>query len=266
MGEEKMAFELTIEMVGLCLFVPDEKAGAVYVPMPSSEAGHEMDPHVARLVFDAAYLRPGSGELDGILALVPLERTELQLAATAPLTAAIPDLVVNVGDVASRPVLPDALRGDDPGGVITARAVLRSGAADGAASGACWSYPTPATRRHMSNRVYWAVGEVEGDGLELTLTPLAGGTGRALPRLYPIGGRIDLALYYTPREELPPEPASPGPPPVGTPAHHFAAFYTLFESPVAADPLPHYVGLSCNPHMNGGSPYTCMAAQSNPTP
>jgi hypothetical protein len=261
-----MAFELTIEMVGLCLFVPDEKAGAVYVPMPSSEAGHGIDPHVVRLVFDAAYLRPGSGKLDGVTALVPLERTELELAAAAPLTAAIPDGVVNVGDVARRPVLPDALRGEDPAGVIAARAVLRSGAVDGVADGACWSYPTPATRRHMSNRVRWGVGTVEGDLLEMTLTPLANGTGRRLPPLYPIGGRIDLALYYTPREELPPEPFDPGPPWVGSPAHHFAAFYTLFEPPVAEEPLPEYVGLNCISHMAGGSPYTCMAAQSNPTP
>ena len=261
-----MAFELTIEMVGLCLFVPDEKAGAVYVPMPSSEAGHSVDPHAARLVFDTAYLRPGSGKLDGVTALVPLERTELELAAAAPLTAAIPDLVVNVGDVARRPVLPDALRGDDPAGVLAARAVLRSGAVDTVQSGACWSYPTPATRQHMSNHVLWAVGTVEGDRLELKLTPLAEGTGNTLPPLYPIGGRIDLALYYTPREELPPQPFDPGPPPAGTPAHHFAAFYTLFEPPVAADPLPLYVGLSCNTNMRGGSPYTCMAAQSDPTP
>ena len=60
-----MAFELTIELVGLCLFVPDPQTETLYVLMPTAD--HGMDPHVARLCFDTAYVRPGSTRLDGYL-------------------------------------------------------------------------------------------------------------------------------------------------------------------------------------------------------
>jgi hypothetical protein len=257
-----MAFELTIELVGLCLFVPDPQTETLYVLMPTAD--HGMDPHVARLCFDTAYARPGSTQLDGFPALVPADKTELALGTGAKLSLDLPVQLVNVGAVAKRPLRPGSLGGTEPPAQLVARVTLQSGQLYDFAPGACWNYPHAGERRHLANRIVWNVGTVDGDKLALSLLPLAGG-GEAtlLPPLYPIGGRIALQLYYTPRAELPPQPVPIGPPPVDTPAHHFAAYYELFEPPVADEPLPTYVGLSCGDEM-GGSPYTCMAAQTPP--
>jgi len=254
-----MAFELTIELVGLCLFVPDPQTETLYVLMPTAD--HGMDPHVGRLCFDTAYVRPGSTELDGFPALVPADGTELALGTGTKLSLDLPFQLVNVGAVAKRPLRPGSLAGEKPPAQLAARAVLRSGQIYSYASGACWNYPRPGEQRHLANRIVWNVGTVDDDKLALSLLPLAGG-GEAtlLPALYPIDGGITLQYYYTPRAELPPQPIDIGPPPPDTPAHHFAAYYELFEPPVADEPLPTYVGLTCGDGL-GGSPYTCMSAQ-----
>ena len=262
-----MAFDLTIEMVGLCLFVPDrtEPPGTLYVLMASTGTEHGVDPHVARLCFDAAYVRPGSPGPLGYPVLVPVEETEIVFDTREALDLELPEELVNVAPVVRRPLLPGSLTGTNPPEQLAARVVLRSGRLGGYEPGACWNYPTDVTRRHMANRVRWDLGVMEGDELTIALNTLAGEEAGRIGPLYPIGGRIDLQLYYTPREELPPDPVDIGPPPVGSPAHHFAGYYELFEQPVAADPLPLFVGLSCIPTVMGGSPYTCMGAQ-NPIP
>lgn len=257
-----MAFELTIEMVGLCLFVPDQKNQALYVLMPTAD--HGMDPHVGRLCFDTAYTRPGSTKLDGFPALVPTDGTELALGTGTTLSLELPFQLVNVGAVAKRPLRPDSLQGKDPPAQLAARVVMRSGQIYDYASGSCWNYPRPGEQRHLANRIVWNVGTVEDDKLALSLLPLAGGGEATMPpALYPIDGLVELQYYFTPRAELPPEPVNIGPPPEGTSAHHFSAYYELFEPPVADEPLPTYVGLSCG-YARGGSPYTCMAAQTPP--
>jgi hypothetical protein len=266
MERETMTYQLTIEMVGLCLFVPAQTDETLYVVMPTAGVEHGVDPHVARLVFDAAYGQPGSIGLEGYPVLVPLEGDELVLDTGEALDLALPHELVNVGTVARQPLLPGTLQGTPPPGLITSRALLRSGKLANYETGACWNYPNATIRQHMSNRITWDLGAVDGDQLDLLLSPLAGGNPSALAPLYPVDGRIELALYYTPREELPPDPVDVPPPPPGTPAHHFAAFYDIFEQPVAADPIPTFVGLSCSPFAAGGSPYTCMGAQTDPLP
>jgi hypothetical protein len=264
-----MSFELQVELVGLCLFVPDSGAKNLYVLMPAAGTAHGVDPHVVRLCFDSAYLRPGSTRLDGLMTLVPMSRVDLALGAGGSPSLALPRELVNVGTQARRPIDPDALRRDDTARRLTARVSVGSGMYTTYQPGSCWNYPDGSTPpRRLSNRLFWQVGEVEGDELGLTFTPLAGGTGLTLPPLYPIGGSIELAVYHTPREELPPDPVVVPPPPLGTPAHHFAAFYGLFAPPVTDGPLPTFAGIRCsdNDTSLGGSPYTCMAAQSPPEP
>lgn len=264
-----MSFDLHIELVGLCLFVPDPATGSLYVLMPAAGGhGHPVDPHVVRLCVDSAYLQPGSRRPNGIPALVPMDRVELVGASDAKLSLALPDELVDVGTEVRRPIFPGALRGDDPARRLTARVELRSGACEGYEQGVCWSYPVPLRQQRLCNRLVWNVGKMEEDRLELALTPLAGGTGATLPPLYPIDGRIALSVFHTTRDELPPQPHDPSPPPAGTPAHHFGEFYALFDPPVTDGPLPRFVGINCGlgGTGDGGSPYTCMAAQSPPDP
>jgi hypothetical protein len=263
-----MSFELFVEFVGLCLFVPDRERKSLYLLMPGAGQEHGVDPHVARLCFDSAYLQPQSTERNGIPALVAMNRVELSLRAPEPpLALALPDELVDVGAQAQRPVDPGALYRDDPERLLAARVNVGSGGCFTYEPGACWNYPAASAPRRLSNRITWRVGKMEGDRLDLSLAPLAEGPEPpALPPLYPIDGMIELALYYTPRDELPPEPLEPEAPLVGTPAHHFGAFYGLFAPPVTDGPLPTFVDLNCGMHHAGGSPYTCMAAQSPPTP
>jgi hypothetical protein len=258
-----MSFDLEIELVGLCLFVPAPDRGKLHVLMPSTCHGASpgVDEHVARLCVDTAYLHKESPGLSGITALVPVSRVELEVGGTAPLTLALPDDVVHVA-TAGKP-FPDVLTGDDPDKRLVARVNLTAGSCTSHKPGACWTYPSDsdADRRRLSNWLTWSVGR-DGEELKLTFTPLAGGTERDLT-LYPIGGKIVAALYHTTRDELPPSPAIPTEPGKGDLADHFRAYYTLFDStPADPAPLPAFVGLKCDDEWGmGGSPYTCMLAQ-----
>jgi hypothetical protein len=264
-----MSFDLRIELVGLCLFVPDPGTGTLYVLMPAAGGhGHGVDPHVVRLCFDSAHLQPGSPRPNGIPALVAMDRVELVAAAAGgELSLALPDELVDVGTETRRRIFPGALRGDDPARRLAARVELRTGACTNYQPGVCWSFPTPLRQQRLCNRLIWNVGQIEEERLELAFDPLAGGKGATLPPLYPIDGGIELSVYHTTRDELPPAPHDPSPPPWGAPAHHFGAFYALFDPPVTDGPLPLFVGVACGKHIgDGGSPYTCMAAQSPPDP
>jgi hypothetical protein len=272
-----MSFDLEIEFVGLCMFVPALNGAALHVLMPSTCHGASpgvdcpgatpgVDEHVARLCFDTAYLQKRSPETSGITALVPVSRVELEIGGRASLTRALPKDVVPV-DTAAK-VFPDALTGEDRKMLLSARVNLTSGRYTTYERGACWTYPVDShlDQRRLSNRLTWTVGREESDedGLKLAFTPLFGGTGRDLT-LYPINGKIVAALYHTTRDELPPCPASPLKPRKDDPANHFLAYYTLFERTTADPaPLPLFVGLSCDASAQGGSPYTCMLAQSPP--
>ena len=259
-----MAFELSIEIVGLCMFVQDTEARTTYVLMPGSGPEHGVDPHVARLCFDAAYGAPAAAGLKGYTTLVPVEGVELSFPPGSPWQPGLPVELVNVSPVARKPLLPGLLGGTDAPAVLTSRAVLSSGKSDRFSPGACWHYPQAPARMQMANHVWWELGTIEGDSLEIVLTPLVGGELPPAPiELHPIDGRIEVQLYYTPRDELPPQPLEVPEPPPGTPAHHFAAFYELFEPPVDNQPLPTYIALTCG-FMLGGSPYTCMGAQADP--
>jgi len=267
-----MAFDLEIEFVGLCLFVPDPDTRRLRVLAPSTCHGAppEMEEHVVRLCFDIAYLQPGSTSPSGILALVPVNRQELELTGTPEPNLTLPGELGNIRDVTAQPFRAGVLDGSDPDKHLSARVQATSGWCAGYAKGACWNYPNSTDRQCLCNRLTWAVARDE-DRLEWALTALDGGTGRELPVLYPIAEQVEgetvekikVALYHTTRDELPPDPAKPGPPAPGTPAHHFAGFYTVYECPWPTV-VPTFVGLSCDNVSTGGSPYTCMAAQSSP--
>jgi len=267
-----MAFDLKIEFVGLCLFVPDYGSQTMYVLMPHAGTaggqGRTMPPHAVRLCFNAAYLQPGSTRLWEAVTLVVMDGAELSLPP-GPAELELPDELVNVGAVANRPIDTVALSAD-PAAKLTARALLRSGKYLEHDGGGYWKYPSESSPpRQLPNRICWTVPGMEGDRLDLACAEFGGEPVLDLPSLYPIDGTIEVSVYHTPHEELPPLPVNPPRPAQGAEAYHFAAYYELFDPPVVGGPLPTYAGFLQLPPGQvffGGSPYTCMAAQSPLTP
>lgn len=275
-----MAFDLEIEFVGLCMFVPDSQAEAVYVLMPATceNAEKKIDPHVVRLCVDTAYLIKDSTAPTGVFALAAMDRVELTLVTTGTAaTDTLPAELVTIGGAGTTSKISSVALGAAPGSMLTGRVTLRSGACSGYDHGVCWNYPKPDTPRRLCNRVTWTLAGYKDDWLDLSTTLLdGGGPGLTIPRLYPMaepnaGGTrsvIRASLYHTTREELPPVPMQPAMPGVDDPADHFSAFYTLL-APVPADrPIPKFVGdkCPCDTGGVGGSPYTCMGAQSPAPP
>lgn len=269
-----MTFELEIEFVGLCLFVPvtdPRSEPAMHVLLPAAGPGHDKDvpAHVARLCVNPAYLQPDLKEQYPLLtALAPMAHVSLALAGSGELAPKLSDDVVDVGAVVGGRIDLRALDEGDGARKLTARVRLGSGRYLGGDPGACWIYPpAQGTRRQLANRVRWTM-EMDGSQLDLSLDAFSADFATKLPPLYPIGGRIKIAVYNTPYDELPPEPVTIPKPPMGTPAHHFAAFYTLFDPLPEYRPLPTFYADSCHGSGvsagGGGSPYTCMTAQALP--
>lgn len=236
-----MAFDLTIHFWGLCMFVPD--GGTVYVLLPS--VGGDIPPHLAGLYVDPAYKEAGSRERAGSQErLAELKGWEVTFAGKDTDTPAttLPAELANVGAVAGLPVN-TAVFDSNPGGVLNARVLLTAGSPLSPEPGVAleqWRYPPTDPATGLMVTVVWRIPGVEGDSLELTLTPLGEGNPVVLHTLYPIDGGIQISVYHTAEEELPMSKVVPTPLPRGKPAKHFAAFYSLLDPPPAeADcPLP----------------------------
>jgi hypothetical protein len=295
-----MSFTLRITFVGMCLFVRDgDEAMHVLLPAtggvggdgerppPDGEwvdpgpgvrgarhGGHagsgtgfthvEVETHTARLIFDTAHLRPNKVRLDGVPAHVSLRDQALELPACgAPLSTALP------GDLVA---LDTHLRADlweKEKSLLASRVMLRRGCWTDHDAGECWEW-TDGPRR-MSHVVEWTIEDYPGSVLEHRLTQLGGGTGDALPPLYPVCGLLDLSVWHVPHTDLPPDPVRRERPERGYQAHHFAAFSVLLRDPVPC--LPALAGSQCgepvhttrlSPFFKGLEAATCMAGTVKP--
>jgi hypothetical protein len=255
-----MAFTLKIRFIGLNLFVRYAGRDVLDVLMPAAgvPGGAEgMPAHVARLVVDTAYLRPGSTLKDGLAALAPLEGRALRIEGRDPMDTSLPGEVADLDLVIPRRIDPQVL-GDEPGPTLTARVALHSGRCTGTGLGGCWIYPPETPPRQLAQLVEWTIGTVDGDRLELALTTFGGGAPGALPILYPIEGAIEVEVFHTVRAQLPPQALEERTPERDEPAMHFRAYDILFDPPPSEDetPVPVFWGIEC---AGGGSrPYTCM--------
>jgi len=263
-----MAFDLEIEFVGLCMFVfgpriDDPGVRDMYVLLPQVTPSATIPPHVARLCVDTAYLQPASTQLHGLLAQAPLEGVGLGFRNRDPLDPSLPAELAAVPHRLDRAVI------DDPGSLLTARVSLGSGVylppVRPREHAMCWEYPNAVTRQMLTTTITWTIKGMDGDHLDLELTPFVGNAPAPLPTLYPIGDtikRIQLSIYHTEREMLPPNPQTMPVPAPGTKATHFSAYNILFDPPAEVfDPV--FYGASCN--VNGGAvPYTCMGPAQAP--
>ena len=266
-----MDFTLQIEFVGVCMFVPDPVKRMFYVLMPGTghedHAGHA-PPHVVRLCVDTAYLVKGSSGPNGVIALAVMDGVDLSFGARRldeKFPPALGTDVVEVGAEPSRPISPIAL-GDSPGSVLAGRATLFSGTRlpPSAEDGVCWTYEGKDGR--LVNRLRWSI---DCEGESLTLSPgtpfMEGIPAPKIPTLYPIDQVVKVSIYHAPLDDLPPNPDTPGrKPSPGDAANHFNAYYSLFEYVDAIKPVPRFLDDCRGAGKWGGSPYTCMLAQSPP--
>ncbi|HEU4562467.1 MAG TPA: hypothetical protein VFS20_31845 [Longimicrobium sp.] len=265
-----MAFDLTIQFWGLCLFVPHPALDTVYVLMPAAGVpggAGGMPPHLARLYVDPAYTRRGSARTDGELdEFAALERQSLSFAGPdAPSTAPLPAELANVGAVANQAITGAVLPGILPAPpFLTARIQLAAGSCSPPTVTECWAFPPGNPARSLTPTITWTISGIEQEPLSLTLASLDDGTERTLPPLYPIDGQIAVSVYHTEADDLPPaQPITS--PPWGTAATHFSAYYLLFQAAAPAGPVP--VSEPCDGSGRGGNtadvrwgemPYTCM--------
>jgi hypothetical protein len=269
-----MDFTLKIEFVGVCMFVPDPREKMYYVLMPGTghedheEHGAYVPPHVVRLCVDTAYLVKGSSGPSGVFALAAMDGLDLSFGTRGPaigLPLALPADVVDVGAEPPRRIIP-ALLGDAPSPALAGRTRLLSGTyvPPVPGDGVCWTYEGKDGR--LVNRMGWTI---DCKGESLTLPP---GTpfdkkvsAPQIPTLYPVNGVIEVSIYHTTREDLPPHPDNRHPRPgLGDPANHFDAYYSLFTAENVREPVPGFLDDCGGARKWGGSPYTCMLAQAPP--
>lgn len=248
-----MAYDLKIQTVGMCFFVPDPAARRMYLLMPAT-GGHPQ--HHVRVRYAARHADPSADPKamrEHDLAGLELDLSHLDAgSAEVKLPAGVADL----GEVAGVKVDPRLL-GATPGAAVAARVRLPSGAAATPEVGGKWTFPGKAPEM-LTNRVKLELAQ-SADTLELRFRPLAAGVEPPPVVLRPLGGVVALEVTYLPHpDDEPDEPA------LGDPAPHFDCHYVLFENfglrpvPILAEKLQ--VGLP------GGSPYTCLTAGGPPGP
>ncbi len=239
-----MPFDLKLTFTGMILYVPELTQLQLLMPktpetipapviLPGGEnaaschceTGDCMEPHAARITFDTAYTRHSSQALDDVTAHVSLRQKRLDVPALG--SAYVRGVSPYIALVDS-PVRQDVLDGT-ANAELTARIRLRTGRATYADPGECWEYQ--GSVRRMSHQMEWTISGINANHLDLPLTDLSGLiTQGALPRLYPIGGKIELWVWHAPPVELPPDAIVPEMPPPGSQGHHFSHLRNLLCS------------------------------------
>jgi len=260
-------FDLKIYFTGVMLFVPEDEQMHVLLPQTSEfvpaqvlrpaaggapadagHAGHDgahpVEPHVARMTFDTAYTRPGAETQDGAIAHVSLRETLLKIPAVGDAyQRGVPAEITRV----PRPVRRDVLDGTDRRALV-ARVLVARGQATEAGLGFCWDVKGEV--RRMAHQLEWTVSGIDDDHLELETLGLeaVGAFGAGVPRLYPIGGTVELFIWHAPAFEIPPGVLRPAKPQPGDRNHHFSHLDDLLEPAREGEteiPMPVFVAEDC---------------------
>ncbi|HEX6372320.1 MAG TPA: hypothetical protein VF006_25600 [Longimicrobium sp.] len=288
-----MAYNLTINFWGLCLFVPDGDTLWVLLPQTGGDVENPPIPgHPAVLYVDPAYRQPDSPNTTGAEELLgDLKGMDLVIGGPGnPNATPLPVELANVGAVADLPIDPTLLESSPGGATLTARIQLGEGTwaiPTTSQTSQCYVFPEGTSPQPLWSTLQWTMTDLPsgpgqpGDRLNLDLTPFAGGP-FIRHTLYPIDGTIEFSVWHTDPADLPGQPPVTSPP-LGSPSSHFAAYYILFPGTPANQSVP--VSAACpsqNPvgatdgspdsgthHLRpvplGLVPYTCMGpAQATP--
>lgn len=240
-----MSFDLRLHFTGLMTWVPE--GNLMHVLLPSTgehthtEGGgegppeHEHDPapggptpikkeeedeekiepHFARLVYDAAYGLPGQTQLVRSYKMVDLTGRVLQLtglATTEGFTPHLTDELPALGDVAG-PIPASRVVGL-PTPPLGARVTMDAGALTDYELGAHFDYAGKEEPQRMTFGTEWTIRGIASRSMEhggaaflprLKLLGPGEGQEELLPPLFPIGQTIHLTVFDTVATEFPPD-------------------------------------------------------------
>jgi hypothetical protein len=261
-----MSFTLRVSFHGMCLFIQPQDTEEMHVLMPATGGTADGDscacePHVPRLIFDAAHLLPNQTAPNYAQVHYSLKNRVLDLPqAGNAFDGALPSGLANLGSVRA-----DVVSGENVD-LVASHVVMRNGSVTDYAKGDCWEWQGQIQR--LSHIVEWSVADLTGDSLDLALQGLAGGYSGAVPTLYPINGVVELEVWHAPHTELPPDYIVPPPPTTRGAAQHFASYGKLLVA--GTTDVPAYAPNECAPIQNPGKyddgprssvTYSCVGGQ-----
>lgn len=266
---ETMPFDLYITFAGMCTLVDD--GTSLHVLLPKS---HGKTVHLSTLYYEPEHA-PDHVPGEAGLRSHPLAHRYLDLSSLQTANgyvSGLPSELFNMDDVTPAP-LSRALLVGDGGGKLTSRVTVKAGAYDDCDRGGRWIIAGEGPR-FMAIAVRWKVAGITDELLRLNLQPLDGGGNGEVVKLVPINGRVEIAVFHTPANDvptrLPPVPRSGNNPNRGDKAKHFGAFYTLFDPPMPDPPLPEYwddgAASSLEKRVVYGTTVQCIITQSSMEP
>jgi hypothetical protein len=272
-----MSNTLRIHFTGLVLFAPEHGkehgTGKMHVLFPATtgDVGHSHGvPHIARLMFDSAHLRPNSTGMSGRPVTVLLDHVVL----TLPGNEANLDLcrqIVNLKDVGG--VVHEDQFGMDRRKRLAGRVTLGRGSNDGVEPGLCWRWNGKV--RPITHRVQWTIPFGESM-ITLERQGLHGHAENRFLQLHPVAGEIPVVIYHLPANQTPWDEPTATERAEGRLPDHFQSLYHALDDygPLA---FPEFVsesgcgaeGYQCAPIEEeegnlstfarwGGTPFNCM--------
>lgn len=252
-----MSFDLRIQFSGLMVWVPEGHTSMhVLLPATGSHvhaqprggvhgheacAGPEHDSgvcrHFARLVYDAAYERPGQTQLSREYVMVDLADRVLDLTGVSSpegIDVTLPDEIPSL-DTMAMPV-ERVLVDEMPDARLAARVSMRSGSLTSYELGAPFNFVSPDVPQRITAGTEWTIRGIDSR----TSTPAGGvpylpgqailGPGKALatrlPDLYPIRQTIEMTVFHVVPGELPPHAPRFNPAGEGR-DDHFSAYFQV---------------------------------------
>lgn len=208
-----MAFDVRVNVAGLCAWADDGANGAVHVLMPVSSPPHPMSRghggddagmmmamprHFARLVYDAAYEQRNDRQLSLYRRCVSIDgkALEFQAASGDQFDATTPAELFDLRGRDELQPLPRSYVDAAPAAPVNSRVTFGTGRFTDRMLGHAHSLGAGAPMQ-LANNVEWTISGVPGDSLDLSsICQDLSGT------LYPKGGLVQLYVFHAPGKEL----------------------------------------------------------------
>jgi hypothetical protein len=265
-------FDLIIDFVGMCMFVPDlsatpPKLHVVMIAPDQVSVGHPHAAHHPRMFFNAAHLvnnSTGESADYGSIALNDKLLDLSQVIGTSSLAVSLPH-VPNVSVISDKK-LPRSVLGLTPQRPLGGRVEFASGTVREEKCNEPWSMPfMPLPDNKIAFEVQWVIPGVNNTQLDCVLTGLNGRGSQPTVTLYPFiyasTGRAEVRLRVenVPISEVSPLALPGTEPPFNTPAAHFAGHYSILNANEDSQISPVYIGRGGTGGL--GTAFSCMPAQ-----
>jgi len=257
-----LSYDLYITISGLCLIAQDPKGQQIHVLMPETGIEHRgcgkpehVPRHAAALVYHALYesnATPPKPGRDHRSPRIQRQSIRIEQGSRPSANTALDPIVANLTTVANARVPATFTTGavTDP---LLARITITAGAAIPAEYDPGFTFDFGnQTDRELTPGVRWLIKGMDGDTL-----PIETDEGRK--ELRPIDGRIVIAFFHSPADELPGAPPGhgghgPHEPRPGEQSPHFGALYALCRP--NSGPCP----VLKRSRASGSNPFICLVA------